>query len=152
MSTHHYWYFLKMGTDEYGMVDGVLVRPDGLYWQAVSGPKGKGALPDGVWRIGGVRRGGLNFHFRDGAGNFWVCGLYNEAIRITHGRWNFAIHPDGSGSLRRGWTGPDGTHGCIGLTEYDTSEACRSLVRARGNLLIARKESITDEQLMRIAA
>jgi len=154
MTTLGLWYFIKMGKfgDKGQGADGVLISPEGVQWQAVTGPKGKGEIPDGIWRIGGIRTTGLGYHFRDGAGNYWICGIYNEAIRITRGRWNFAIHPDGSTPRGGIWQGPDGTHGCIGLTEYDTRGVKRALSRSRGSVLIIKHKGVSDDALHRMAA
>ncbi|RIV47531.1 hypothetical protein [Flagellimonas pelagia] len=103
------------------LAEGYLIWPEmGLESQAISGPYGKGELPNGIYNV--PRSGLMNKYgkkgFCDLSGNCWF--QYIEPQFITD-RTELGIHPDGN---------VPGTLGCIGLLDSDTNswlEAFKSL-------------------------
>lgn len=82
----------------------------GLECQAVSGPYGKGELPNGIYQV--PRSGLMNKSgkkgFCDLSGNCWFQYIDPQ---FPTDRTELGIHPDGN---------VPGTRGCIGLLEPDT--------------------------------
>lgn len=82
-------------------------------WPAVSGPYGKGELPEGGYTIAppAILEGvPANEAYRDKKGHTWFAPLRPQ---FPTDRSGFGIHPDGN---------VPGTLGCIGLTQEDTRE------------------------------
>jgi len=104
-----------------------LVSPEGAEWEAVSGPHGKGALPEGLYKIGQAVAidpvDQRNRPYRDHAGLAWWCPLYPQ---FETERTGLGIHPDGN---------IPGTAGCIGIREKDTRELFARLKKADGERL-----------------
>ena len=109
--------------------DGVfLIAPDNSQWPAISGPHGKGLLPEGKYRIGqAVALDSTilaNLPYRDPTGLAWWCPL--EPLFLTK-RTHLGIHPDGN---------VPGTKGCIGITSPDTRALFERLMPGQGEILI----------------
>jgi hypothetical protein len=106
----------------------LLTSPFAVTWRARSGPMGEGFLPSGPYTIDAlveyVKHSKEMRDYRDRAGNGWWCPITPQFP--TH-RNGLGIHPDG---------GMPGTHGCIGITDFDTSSAKRMLKQAVGDKLI----------------
>ncbi|MDR2056111.1 MAG: hypothetical protein LBQ10_09635 [Desulfovibrio sp.] len=106
--------------------DGISLHSPTHKWPARSGGFAD-ALPHGEYTIGvatAIADTAKNINFKDKANNVWWCPL-TPAPGLT-ARTGFGIHPDG---------GPDGTHGCIGLTDFNTIETYRQLCNALGQKL-----------------
>ena len=101
---------------------------NGKCWPAVSGPKGKGALPPGVYTITGNPVAVSDPKFCDKSGNCWWVPI--EPDFDAGGRGSFGIHPDG---------GKPGTRGCIGLADSDTTDARDALGQHRDKKFMSNK-------------
>jgi hypothetical protein len=123
---------------------GLLIAPDGACWQAVSGPHGKGALPDGIYYIHRPKNRS-KLGYQDFNGNCWFAWIESKDVKKVHGRDQFGIHPDG-------WFPdagiPYGTMGCIGLTDVDTSPARDALQDSTVRYLIVRHKGVGDEDVV----
>ncbi len=105
-----------------------LIAPDNSRWPAVSGPHGKGLLPEGKYRIGKAvildSTVLASLPYKDSSGLAWWCPL--EPLFLTK-RTHLGIHPDGN---------VPGTKECIGITSLDTRELFERLRQGQGEILI----------------
>ena len=142
------WYFLKTSSKLVGkgqknpvftfQCNGFLISPNGAFWPARTGPHGKGALPDGHYRITKptIR---TKAAYRDKKGFCWFCHIPSKVINKVWNRYEFGIHPDGSVA---------GTMGCIGLTDSDTRSAYNALSKTSTKDLIVKPATLSDEDVL----
>jgi RHS repeat-associated protein len=111
-------------------------------WGAVSGPFGKGAMPDGWYSVTagdplhGTQRDTQNQDgtWKQGSMSAWLDpdnrALGNVEYKFNldpihntdvGGRSDFRIHPDGP---------PAGTHGCVGISSYNDAVAAQNYINA----------------------
>lgn len=105
----------------------ILTSPLGETWSACSGGLAEALPYDKRYTIESLVVYAKNDKsmrdFRDRAGNAWWCPITPQ---FSTSRYGFGIHPDG---------GLPGTHGCIGITNFDTTSAKNALKNATGQIV-----------------
>jgi len=104
---------------------GELVSPGGMRWDAISGPFQKGHLPVTTYKISDCRLREKT-SMTDDAGNAWSCNIDQST---DPSRTLLRIHPDGNN---------EGTLGCIGISEKDTTSVYNALKNSNDTTLIVR--------------
>ena len=101
-----------------------LISPDGNSWRAVSGPWGRGILPNGIYTIDRPVLTG-EMPMKDVNGFGWKARLIP---RFKTERFGLLIHPDGNVL---------GTKGCIGISgPIDTKPLYFELMNTHDRILI----------------
>lgn len=117
----------KIESDSWRFDGYFLTGPDHRKRPALSGPYGRGKLPEGFYLIGRAvvidPDDPANRPYRDRSGLAWWCPL---TPLFETDRDSFGIHPDGN---------IPGTMGCIGITDSETGEILDLLKKSEGEQL-----------------